>query len=89
LLPPSTLPVFMSVDEACRLVSLGRNRLYQLLKTGEVTAVKDGRRTLVSVKSLLARMEHLPREIGFDEQSATARKGLADKRDRRKLAAGS
>lgn len=40
---------YVSIIEACDRWSIGKTRLYELLKNGELKAVKLGRRTLVDV----------------------------------------
>ncbi|MEI5688482.1 helix-turn-helix domain-containing protein [Sphingomonas kyungheensis] len=42
----------MSVDDACRYIGLKRTKMYQMIKNGEVRAIKLGRRTLVTTASL-------------------------------------
>lgn len=46
--------VFVSVNEACRLVGLGRTTMYRLIDEGQVETVKIGSRRLVRVASLRA-----------------------------------
>lgn len=46
--------VFVSVNEACRLVGLGRTTMYRLMDEGQVETVKIGSRRLVRVASLKA-----------------------------------
>ena len=46
--------VFVSVNEACRLVGLGRSTMYRLMDEGQVETVKIGSRRLVRVASLTA-----------------------------------
>lgn len=49
----STLePLAYSVREACRLSSLGRTRLYQLIAEGRLEARKIGNRTIIPAESL-------------------------------------
>lgn len=45
-------PLVYSVREACRISSLGRTRLYQLINSGQLEVTKLGRRTLVNAESL-------------------------------------
>lgn len=45
-------PLTYSVNEACRVSSLGRTRLYQLIASGRLEARKLGRRTLIPARSL-------------------------------------
>jgi len=37
----------LSVEEAARLLGIGRNLCYERVKTGEIPAIKIGRRLLV------------------------------------------
>lgn len=45
-------PLVYSINEACRISSLGRTRMYQLIRVGDLKATKVGKRTLVSAASL-------------------------------------
>ncbi len=47
-------PILVTIPEACRLVGLGRTRLYDLLRERQIEAVKIGKRTLVKYSSLQA-----------------------------------
>lgn len=40
-------PILMSVETATLYVGLGRDKIYELLNSGEVTKHKDGARTLI------------------------------------------
>lgn len=42
----------MSINDACNYIGLKRTKMYQLIKSGDVRAVKLGRRTLVTTVSL-------------------------------------
>jgi len=44
--------LLVSVEEAARLLGLGRSATYELLASGELPRVKVGRRTLVPVRAL-------------------------------------
>lgn len=51
-------PLAYSIAEACRTTSIGRTRLYELIKEGQVATVLVGRRRLVkadSIRALLAK----------------------------------
>jgi excisionase family DNA binding protein len=50
-------PLAYSVREACRLSSLGRTRLYQLIAEGRLEVRKIGKRTLIPASSLRALIE--------------------------------
>lgn len=47
-------PLAYSIDDACRVSSLGRTRLYQLINEGKLQVRKIGKRTLVPAASLRA-----------------------------------
>lgn len=47
-------PLAYSVVEACRVSSLGRTRLYQLIGEGRLEVRKIGARTLIPAASLRA-----------------------------------
>lgn len=47
-------PLAYSVSEACRVSSLGKTRLYQLIGEGRLAARKVGKRTLIPAASLRA-----------------------------------
>lgn len=46
------LPLAYSVKEACRVSSLGRTRIYQLISLKKLDARKVGRRTIIPAASL-------------------------------------
>lgn len=48
----SPVPITYSVRDACSVSSLGRTRLYELIKSGKVATIKVGRRTLIDAVSL-------------------------------------
>jgi excisionase family DNA binding protein len=50
----------LSVKEAAHVASFGRSTLYEALASGELKAVKLGRRTLVLVNELRRFLEALP-----------------------------
>lgn len=47
-------PLTISVSEAARVIGLGKTRTWALISSGELAAVKLGRRTLVRTDSLRA-----------------------------------
>lgn len=44
--------LYVSIDAACKITSLGRTTMYKLISLEQVDAVKVGRRTLVKLASL-------------------------------------
>lgn len=45
-------PMAYTIADTCRLSSLGRTRIYELINSGVLKATKVGKRTLVSAQSL-------------------------------------
>lgn len=50
----------MSVRGICERYSLGRTKLYSLLGSGEIIALKAGRKTLIDVSSVEAWLTRQP-----------------------------
>jgi excisionase family DNA binding protein len=66
-------PHFLPIPEAAQMLGVGRSKLYELLKTGDLHACHLGRRTVISVLELrafsrtLALASGIPAEI-YDRQ---------------------
>jgi len=50
--PYGAEPILVSVKEAVRLSAHSRSRIYQLIKAGRLTVVKNGSRTLLPMADL-------------------------------------
>ena len=59
--PCGPLPEFYSIREAMAVLALSRSELYRLVKAGELTIVKWGRRSFLSAADLSAYAEKLRR----------------------------
>jgi excisionase family DNA binding protein len=61
----SDLPAFrlitVSIKTASQLTGISRSKIYDAIGRGELDAVKDGERTLITVESLERRQAALPR----------------------------
>lgn len=54
----------VTVAEAIQRFGIARTKLYELIREGDIEAVKLGRRTLIRTESVRAFIDHLPRLSG-------------------------
>jgi excisionase family DNA binding protein len=53
-------PLLVSITESCRLLGVGRTKLYELIASGELRIRKIGRKSLISMSDLERWAERLP-----------------------------
>jgi len=59
--------LLLRVEEAARILGLGRSKMYELLATGELPAVRIGRARRILVSGLEAWVERQVVEQGADD----------------------
>jgi excisionase family DNA binding protein len=64
-------PIAVSPREACRLLSIGNTRLYELIAAGEVESYRDGKSRRVTMRSIRRRVERLLAAGGTDTAAPT------------------
>ena len=47
-------PIFLSIPDACRVLGVGRSKLYELISSGDITIRKIGRKTLIPREDLMS-----------------------------------
>jgi excisionase family DNA binding protein len=53
----SPQPLTITVTEAAKRLGIGKNQCYEAVHRGELPAIKIGKRILVPLKALLAKLE--------------------------------
>lgn len=61
--PPPVEPICVKVNDAARMIGVGRTKLYELIAAGEVDVVKLGKSTRVTTASLKSLVE---RKVSLD-----------------------
>lgn len=49
---PSVEPICVKVNDAARMIGVGRTKLYELIAAGEIEAIKLGKATRITTASL-------------------------------------
>jgi excisionase family DNA binding protein len=50
--PPPVEPICVKVNDAARMIGIGRTKLYELIASGELEAIKLGKSTRIMTASL-------------------------------------
>lgn len=50
--PPPVEPLCVKVNDAARMIGVGRTKLYELIASGEIEAIKLGKSTRIMTASL-------------------------------------
>ena len=54
----SILPLVWQIDPACNRAGIGRTMMYKLIKQGEISPIRVGRRTLIPESELQKWLAH-------------------------------
>jgi hypothetical protein len=62
------LPIFISVKEFCRLLSIGKTKAFEIIRRGRVDSILEGRRRLIFLESVFRYVAQLGnRRAEYDE----------------------
>ena len=50
--PPPVEPICVKVNDAARMIGVGRTKLYELIASGQIEAIKLGKSTRITTASL-------------------------------------
>lgn len=50
--PPPVEPICVKVNDAARMIGVGRTKLYELIASGEIKVIKLGKSTRITTASL-------------------------------------
>jgi excisionase family DNA binding protein len=90
--PPiaNTDPLVVTPRVACRLLSLGNTRIYELIRNGELDSYIDGQRarriTVASIRRYIAR--HLPADVASTEHTPVPKRARGRPRKTAALGGG-
>jgi excisionase family DNA binding protein len=59
-IPAQAEPLTVTIPDACRMLGIGRTKIYELIGAGDVRAIRVAGRTLVDVASLRALIAAAP-----------------------------
>ncbi|WP_374593642.1 helix-turn-helix domain-containing protein [Sphingosinicella sp.] len=60
---PAPHPITVRIPEACRITGIGRSKLYELIKAGDIPTIKVGSMTLVPIKGLEGFLEGVEKKV--------------------------
>jgi excisionase family DNA binding protein len=67
--------LFYTISDTCRLLSVGRTKLYELIGSGEIPVRKLGKKSLVAATDLTRWAERLPALPVKDTEQANVKAG--------------